>query len=235
MATRAAKSPTNTRTKSAPRTVSSRARTDLPPSAHPRPRTSPLAHPNSDESVSAALGRRINALRKEANLTLEQLGTRCNVSRAMLSSIERGDKSPTFPVVLRIAEGLGINLSDLLGGEMSTADIEVIRAGERPLYRDPKMGFERSVLSPAHLSNGVELIHYHIPPNRATPILPPYKVPTEKYIVVQQGQLTVYIDDNPYVLETGDSIYFEVKKPYRFANEDTRVACTYYMIIVRGR
>lgn len=153
----------------------------------------------------------------------------------MLSKVERGEKSPTLPVIVRIAGGLGIPLSALLGAELDLADVAVIRASERLAFRDPDTGFERWVLSPTHLDNGVEFVLHSIPPGQSTGVLPPYAVPTEKYIAVSAGQLTVYIDQERHVLEAGDSMYFEVKSPYRFVNDDTHVACVYYMTIVRTR
>ena len=189
----------------------------------------------SDEAISAELGLRIKALRAGAHLTLEDLSRRSSVSRAMLSKVERGEKSPTLPVIVRIAGGLGLPLSALLGAEPDLADIAVIRASERLAFRDPETGFERWVLSPAHLDNGVEFVMHRIPPGRSTGVLPPYAVPTEKYLAVSAGQLTVYVDSKPHVLKAGDSMYFEVKSPYRFVNDDGHVACVYYMTIVRKR
>ena len=200
----------------------------------PRRRETAAAR-RSDEAISTRLGQRIKALRFGAQLTLEDLSGRSSVSRAMLSKVERGEKSPTLPVIVRIAGGLGIPLSALLGAELDLADVAVIRASERLAFRDPDTGFERWVLSPAHLDNGVEFVLHRIPPGQSTGVLPPYAVPTEKYIAVSSGQLTVYIDQERHVLEAGDSMYFEVKSPYRFVNDDVHVACVYYMTIVRTR
>lgn len=166
---------------------------------------------------------------------MEELSRRSNVSRAMLSKVERGEKSPTLPIVVRIAGGFGIPLSSLLGAVPDMAEVAVIRAAERLSFRDAETGFERWVLSPAHLDNGLEFVMHRIPPGRSTGELPPYAVPTEKYIAVSEGQLTVYVDNRPHVLKSGDSIYFEVKSPYRLVNDDGHRACMYYMVIVRKR
>jgi len=193
------------------------------------------AAPSAEEALVAALGQRMKALRAKSAMTLEELASQSGVSRAMLSKVERGEKSPTLSIVARIAGGFGISLSTLLGAEPETADVAVIRAGERLYFKDPESGFERSVLSPAHLDNGVEVVLHRIPPGRSSGPLPPYSVPTEKYIVVHEGQLTVYVDNKPHVLKAGDSMYFEVKSPYRLVNDDGHSACAYYMVIVRKR
>lgn len=189
----------------------------------------------SDEAISQALGQRIRALRARSGLTLEQLSRQTGVSRAMLSTIERGEKSPTLPIIARIAAGFGISLSSLLGAEPDPSSVAVIRAGQRIAFRDPETGFERWMLSPAHVDNGVEFVLHHLPAGRSTGWLPAYSSPVEKYLAVSAGRLTVVVDEQPHRLETGDAIYFEVQAPYRFINEDPHTDCTYYMVIARKR
>ncbi len=166
------------------------------------------------------------------NLTLEQLGERSGVSRAMLSSIERGDKMPTLPVVLRIASGLGIPLSDLLGMPVADTQVAVVRASERLAYRDPETGFERFVVSPPHVRHDIEIVMHRLPAHQSTCVLPPYKAPAEKYVMVFEGALTVYLEDRTIELGVGDSMYFELKSSYRFANEGDQ-PCAYYLVITR--
>ena len=188
----------------------------------------------ADESIVAALGSRVKLFRHQTGITLEELAVQSGVSRAMLSKVERGEKSPTLSVVARIARGLNIGLSTLLGAEPDQADVAVIKVSKRQSFRDPESGFERQVLSPTHIDSGVELVLHRIPPGKSSGVLLPYSVPTEKYLVVQEGQVTVYINETPHALETGDSMYFELKAPYRFVNEgDT--PCAYYLAIVRKR
>jgi quercetin dioxygenase-like cupin family protein len=120
-----------------------------------------------------------------------------------------------------------------LGAVPDQYGVALIRASERLFFRDPKTGFERWVLSPAHLDNGFEFVLHRIPPGQSTGILPPYLVPTEKYISVSEGQLTVHIDNSTHILNAGDSMYFGVNSPYCFSNDDERLACVYYMNIFR--
>lgn len=190
---------------------------------------------HADAAISLALGQRIKALRARSGLTLEQLSRQSGVSRAMLSTIERGEKSPTLPIIVRIAAGFGISLSSLLGAEPDASSVAIIRAGQRIAFRDPETGFERWMLSPAHVDNGVEFVLHHLPAGRSTGLLPAYSSSTEKYLAVSAGRLTVIVDEQPHALHTGDAIYFEVQAPYRFVNEDPQTDCTYYMVIARKR
>lgn len=191
----------------------------------------PVAH--GDEAINQSLGKRVKQLRADNKLTLDELAARSGVSRAMLSKVERGEKSPTLPVVVRIAKGLAIPLSQLIGEIPKPASVTVIRSHERLSFRDPESGFERWVLSPDHINNGIELILHRIPPGQSSGDLPPYSGPVTKYITVSEGELTVYVQDRPYTLQTGDTMHFEVNSSYRLVNHDWTRPCVYYMVIAQ--
>ncbi len=55
---------------------------------------------------------RISALRKEHNLTLEQLAYQSGISKGGLSEIERNMKEPRAYTILRICNGLGISMQE---------------------------------------------------------------------------------------------------------------------------
>lgn len=56
------------------------------------------------------LGDRIKQLRKERNITQEELADSASINRSYLSVIENGHSSPTMDVVERLAVALGVNL-----------------------------------------------------------------------------------------------------------------------------
>ncbi|MCD7878454.1 MAG: helix-turn-helix transcriptional regulator [Candidatus Gastranaerophilales bacterium] len=55
---------------------------------------------------------RILALRKEHNLTLEQLAYQSGISKGGLSEIERSMKEPRAYTILKICNGLGISMQE---------------------------------------------------------------------------------------------------------------------------
>src|SRR3954469_3830708 len=101
------------------------------------------------EAVSAArLGPRVRELRRGRGLTLEELAERAGVSRAMISKLERGEKNPTLVVAAKLAEGVGVTLSQLVGME-ERREVVVVPREKRMVVRDPETGFERQLLSPS--------------------------------------------------------------------------------------
>ncbi|QPF93277.1 helix-turn-helix transcriptional regulator [Bradyrhizobium commune] len=194
----------------------------------------PRAGRAGDDAIVIEVGSRVKRLRTQAGLTLEEFAAQSGVSRAMLSKVERGEKSPTLAIIVRIAKGLNVSMSALMGAEPDAAQVTVIRKANRLAFTDPETGFERHNLSPTHLDNDLEFLLHRIPPGESSGELPPYKVPTEKYLVVHQGQLTVQTGEASYVLDTGDSFYFDVRESYRFINAG-KTPCAYYLVIRRRR
>src|SRR5215207_2253700 len=110
-----------------------------------------------DEVASGRLGERVRELRRERGLTLDGLAGRSGVSRAMISKVERGEKNPTLVVAAKVAEGLGVSLSQLVGVD-ERREVVVVPRARRTVMRDPETGFERQLLSPGFGGRGVEFI-----------------------------------------------------------------------------
>lgn len=65
------------------------------------------------EAVLIAFGRKILALRKERNLSQEQLADMAGVHRTYIGMIERAEKNITLCNIERIAKALEVNIKDL--------------------------------------------------------------------------------------------------------------------------
>lgn len=61
-----------------------------------------------------ALGLRIKQLRAEQAITQEELADRCDLFRTYMSRIESGLANPTLTALHTLAQGLGVELTDLL-------------------------------------------------------------------------------------------------------------------------
>ncbi len=176
------------------------------------------------------LGARVKELRRRRGLTLEDLAERAGVSRAMISKIERGEKNPTLVVTAKVAEGLGVTLSELLGVE-ERREVVVVPRGRRMVMRDPETGFERQLLSPTFGGRGVEFVRNVVPHGSTSGEFPPHRWGVEEYVVVEKGRLRVVIGSEEHLLEEGDAIYFQADVSHRFDNVGDG-ECSYYLVIV---
>lgn len=62
--------------------------------------------------IDKEFGHRVAELRKQANLTQEELAFRSGMHRAYIGTIERGEKSPTLSTMYKIAKALGLQIKD---------------------------------------------------------------------------------------------------------------------------
>ena len=176
------------------------------------------------------LGAQVKELRQERGLTLEDLAGRSGVSRAMISKVERGEKNPTLVVAAKVAEGLGVTLSELLGVE-ERREVVVVPRGRRMVVRDPETGFERQLLSPTFGGRGVEFVRNVVPCGSTSGEFPSHRRGVEEYVVVEQGRLRAVIGGEEYLLEEGDALYFEADVAHRFDSAGDG-ECSYYLVIV---
>ena len=183
------------------------------------------------DTVSAGrLGTRVRELRLVRGLTLEALAERSSVSRAMISKLERGEKNPTLVVAAKVAEGLGVSLSALLGIKERRRVVMVPR-DRRPVMQDPRTGFERQLLSPTFEDQGAEFARIAVPEGSTSGELPPYRKGTEEYVLVEKGRLMAILGGDKYLLKEGDALYFEADVVHRFDNAGEG-ECTYYLVTV---
>lgn len=190
--------------------------------------------PQHGDDPGGAFGANVRRRREEAGLTLEQLSTQSSVSRAMLSKVERGEKSPTIGVASKIAHALDTSLSDLIGGAATAASgvAVVLRKQDRPVFRDPETGFERHMVSAAPGVGGGEMVFHYLPAQVSTGLLPAYPQGSEKQLVVLEGTLTVLIGGISETLNAGDSVFFQADVDHGFANR-TNAPCEYLMVMSR--
>ncbi|HZV75651.1 MAG TPA: helix-turn-helix transcriptional regulator [Conexibacter sp.] len=72
-----------------------------------------------------ALGHASRVLRAKAGLSQEEAGFRAGLHRNYVGAIERGEINPTFRVLMKLARGLGVPLSQLI------TDYEEVRYGTK--------------------------------------------------------------------------------------------------------
>ena len=78
------------------------------------------AEPTGDESLGARVGTRIRQRRLELDRKLSEVAASADLSVGYLSSIEKGGKVPSLPVLARLSHALEMSLAELLRTSAST-------------------------------------------------------------------------------------------------------------------
>jgi transcriptional regulator with XRE-family HTH domain len=166
------------------------------------------------------LGRVIRQKRKEKNLTLQELASRCGLSLGFLSQVENGQTQPSLSSLRKIAQGLGTSLFGLLasGGERSST---VVRPGDRTIVRWPQLNVAFELLSGNHGPVSLQAALTHLPPGSQTcdqPLAHGYG-PAEEFTYVISGRVTLFLGDDIFELHQGDSVHFNSLVPHKYANQ----------------
>lgn len=88
--------------------------------------------------VQIRLGMRIREARTRRGWTQEALGERAGLSYKFIGEVERGTGNPTVGSVDQIATALGLDISDLLQREDTSASYPPIQATDVAVVRDAR-------------------------------------------------------------------------------------------------
>jgi len=60
------------------------------------------------------VGEELRKAREDAGLTQEELSSKARVDRSYISQLERGLKSPTLDMLLRLCKAMGVSASEIV-------------------------------------------------------------------------------------------------------------------------
>jgi transcriptional regulator with XRE-family HTH domain len=182
--------------------------------------------------LDGRIGARIRELRGEGDLTLDDLAERADVSRGMLSRIERGESSPTAQLLGKICNGLGITLS-VLFAETERPVSPVARRREQPEWRDPASRYLRRNVSPPGTGSPVDITEVEFPPGAKVAFHDRRLGGSDQHVWVLDGTLELTVGEDMHRLESGDCLWMRFGKPVVFHNP-TRRAVRYAVVISHG-
>jgi transcriptional regulator with XRE-family HTH domain len=163
-------------------------------------------------------------------MSLDQLSHATGVSRAALSQIETRKTNPTIGVMWKIAAGLGVPFSDLIGE--SQASLSVLRRGDTQVLRSTDRRFESRLLVPAAGVSEIEMYELTLAA-RSRHASDPHGAGTKELVVVLTGSLRMTVGDNTDELAAGDSVVFDANLPHVYENPGSAEARYHDVIIYR--
>lgn len=186
------------------------------------------------QDINARIAQRVRALRTELGLTLDALAAQCEVSRSMLSLVERGESSPTAVVLEKIAGGLGVSLAALFD-DSSAPPNPISRTVDRTLWRDPQSGYLRRNISPANFPSPIHIVEVVLPPGASVAYETGARdVSIHQQIWVQAGAIDLSLGNVTYHLAADDCLAMQLDAPTTFRNPTAEPA-RYIVVIVTER
>jgi transcriptional regulator with XRE-family HTH domain len=186
------------------------------------------------QDINSRIASRVRALRTDLGMTLDALAAKSDVSRSMLSLVERGESSATAVVLEKIASGLGVSLATLFEDSSAPAD-PVSRRDDRRPWRDPQSGYVRCNISPANFPSPIQIVEIVLPARaRVAYETGGRDVNIYQQIWVQEGSIEVTLGSVTYCLSEDDCLAMQLSVPTAFRNR-TRKPARYIVIVASER
>jgi len=182
---------------------------------------------------------KIKRIRRNQNLTLKALSKKTGLTEGYLSRIENSESAPPISTLSRIAQGLNLDVSFLLADENDAKDanpsIVIDRGGEIP-----DTAFSRAP--------NIKSIHGYTYETRAQKKRGRNMVPCviisdfesgevlqhegEEFLYVLEGAIEFFYGTEKYILNQGDSAYFDSHIPHNgrsIGDKKARVLIVFYL------
>ncbi len=175
------------------------------------------------------IGPKIRDLRQKQRLTLQGLSEATELSKPLLSQIENDQVIPPLATLLRIAKALNVPLQTFFEEEDNTQKCLVVRAGEsNRMHRRPQQGGTPQPYFYHSLAYGKK--HKHMEPFLVefdpahTEQSQPVRHPGEEFFYILEGRVQLNHGTETYILEPGDSVYWDSNEPHSLKALGDRIA-----------
>ena len=148
-------------------------------------------------------------------MTLRELADRAAVTESFLSQVERGVASPSVASLQRVARGLGLSIAQLFAGGSGAG--RVVRAAERRRVIYEALGAVDEFLTPTDATR-LQVILSTIEPGGGTGDEPYTHESDEEVVLVLEGSLDLWVADEHYHLDAGDTVTYSSRLPHRNSN-----------------
>ncbi len=181
----------------------------------------------ADVTNDVDVGERLRQIRSRRRQTLREVAERAGLSESFLSQVERGRASASVASLRRIADALGVAISDLFQPAEASRP-RVLRRDDRPSLAFGILG-RKLLLTPKPLHH-LEVFVGELDPEGSTGAEQYAHGDSEELFVVIHGTVQLELGDDLFELEAGDSIDYRSAVPHRISNLGDDVAEVMWII-----
>lgn len=163
------------------------------------------------------IGERIKRNRELMGLQLNDLAKKVGISSSALSQIEKAKSSPSIITLKIIAENLHTTVGELIGENESLSNNPIFRKEDRSIADQNESGSKVHLLTQKDLSKQMDtfLIEFNLNSN-SHGLFKQYNGQIFCYLL--SGEIQFEIDNLSYVVQPGDSLYFNGRRNFLMKN-----------------
>jgi len=174
--------------------------------------------PSSPETdIQVNVGERVKAVRERRGLTLKDISQRTDIDISLLEEIEKGDVAPPLGVVIKLAKALEMKMGYFISGE-ENRPYTIVRRDDRKVIsrydskKEKHYGYEFESLAPHKTDRHMEPFMVTLGPTDTEEEISAHD--GQEFIYVLEGNMEVLYGEENYILEPGDSVYYDSTVPH---------------------
>jgi len=173
-----------------------------------------------EENIEVLIGWRIKKLREAKRMTLATLAEKTGLSKGLLSKIENGLVSSPVSTLSLVAESLQVRLAFLVDRFEEKPQIQYVltkkNKGTKHDLGTEEFGLYYERLAAKKLNKKMSPSILTVETDKELPVV--FTHPGEEFLMVQEGRMELSMGKEKFIMETGDSIYFDADIPHRGRN-----------------
>jgi transcriptional regulator with XRE-family HTH domain len=159
------------------------------------------------------IGPKIRQLRTQNGLTLEELASRCELTKGFLSQLERDLTSPSITTLADILEALGSSLSEFFQEDRE----EQVVFRKEDFFVDERDNSTIQWIVPNTQKNQMEPILLELPSGGQSFSSGPHA--GEEFGYVVKGSVTLVIGERKITVRSGETFYLDGQKEHFLRND----------------
>ncbi|AFC33848.1 DNA-binding protein [Paenibacillus mucilaginosus 3016] len=167
------------------------------------------------EPIHLRVGRNLQTIRKQRELSLDKAAALTGVSKAMLGQIERGETNPTVGILWKIAQGLQVSFTAFM--EEDLQDVVVVRLSDAQPVTEEDGRYRVYPLFPYRPGTPLEVFRVELEPG-SSHHAEAHPKGLKEYIVVTSGTLRFTAGGQSYDLSAGEALCFKADRPHVYHN-----------------
>lgn len=198
------------------------------------------------------IGARLREARLQRGMSLRSVAQELGVSASLISQVETGKTQPSVSTLWALVTHLGVSIDDLLGTGRPAGREQIAEAAEEQRMAAPialsQPVIQQSADNPMlEMENGVRWERLAIGENGpADSLLVTYEPGASssiegklmrhagiEYGFLMEGELTLQLEFDTFVLKAGDSVHFDSIRPHLYSNRGTMPARGVWFVVGR--
>jgi len=166
------------------------------------------------------IGHRINQLRVQNDLTLEELASRTELTKGFLSQLERNLTSPSLQTLEDIAEALGTTMSKFFAEDTN----EKVVFTPNDAFDDEQDGYTLHWIVPNAQKNSMEPVILELQPGICSKEIAPHEGEEIGYVLNGRIRLVRESNRKGIALKKGDTFYIKGNESHHLENRSQKTA-----------